>query len=135
MVTRTGGAGYRGIESASRAREVDRSAWAGRAREIISFETEGVGTVVTPTILFAHVYEREPFFTFGVELLEGSLTDGDFPITSAGVSGWQAIVLERGGTMFKGATVWAAVSATTSYHLLWRFSFEGTVIRNRHYIE
>lgn len=121
-----------------RARELDRSAWPGLAREIFVFDTYGTGTTQTPLFTFSNRFEQAPFMDWMVEILPGwSISGVDAPYTSAGVLQWVSTVLPRGGEMYQGAQLFVAIKMNdplSEMGLRWRFSFEGIVLRNNEYI-
>lgn len=128
---------FRGIERAQRAREFDRSSWAGSHLVFASWDTIGNGTILTEPIAFGTVFEGQPFFGYGVELQEGeTLVAGDYPFTSCGISEWQTTVprQEESQLFYLSAIVWIRVQASKSYRLRFRFAFEGTAMRNRELI-
>lgn len=134
-----GSSSFRGIDNTRRSREIDRSAWAGDGREVLVWQTQGTGYVVTPEIKFRTVFDGEPFFSYGVELQEGeTLAEGDFPFVSAGVAQWGIIrsnvTDDERPVFYTSAVIWIAVDATKEYKLQWRFAFQGTVMRNREHI-
>jgi hypothetical protein len=125
---------FRSTAQAFQEQSADRTSWAQRGRELVRFDTTSTGTLITPQIHFTYMYEHSPYFSFGVELLEGTLTDENIPITSAGVASWLTMTLPRGMLVYRGATLWAAVTSEAQFGLGWTFSFEGIVYRSREFI-
>lgn len=129
---------YSRINRADRKKELDRITWSGTSVAQIAYETLGSGQVITEVLPFGTVFEDTPFFSFGVELIEGNiLVSEDFPFVTAGVSAWEqvpsleeALLDPEKVVHYLGANVWINVASSTQYGLRWRFSFEGTTPRN-----
>lgn len=131
---------YSNIRKAEIRRDLDRNTWAGPVQVLSTYATVGTGEFVTEAIEFGAVFEGRPFFAFGVELQESSpaLVDGDFPLVGGGVTEWvvKEVPDDENKTVFYvGAYVWVTVVATTPYEMLWRFSFDGTAMRNVEYFK
>lgn len=124
------------LDRIQRQRQVDRSAWAGEAREIITWETNGSGRTSSPLIVFSNVFEREPFFSYAIEMAQGQgLNADDLPVCTAGIASWTSVELPQGGFMYTGATVFVSIqTVNTPYNIVWRFSFEGIVMRSKQHI-
>jgi hypothetical protein len=118
--------------------ELDRQTWAGTTVLQTAYETEGSGQFISDEISFGTVFEGRPFFSHGVELVEGqTLVAGDYPFITAGVSEWvQEPDVETAAAdpqkivHYLGAYVWINVASSSSYLLRFRLSFEGTASRN-----
>lgn len=129
---------YDRVRRAEQRKSLDRLTWAGLSVAQLAYETVGAGQFITDVLDFGTVFEGVPFFSFGVELAEGqTLVEDDYPFVTAGVSAWdQKPSLEELGrdpnrtVHYLGANVWINVASSTSYTLVWRFSFEGTTPRN-----
>lgn len=126
-----GSSSFRNTHQAFKEEKASRSAWAQRGREIVQFDTSSNGSLKTPQVYFAYIFEHPPAFHFGVEVLAGTMGDTDIPLVSAGVAEWTTTELPSGKLLYIGATLWAAVKSLNPYTLRWRFSFEGIVYRDR----
>lgn len=118
---------------ASGRQEFDRNAWADALVVVTTFDTTGFGEAQSGLIDFGTVFENPPFFSYGVELQEGgTLVDGDFPFVTAGVSEWATMDADDqvGVQYYTGANVWVRIASITEYPLRFRFTFEGTAMRN-----
>jgi hypothetical protein len=134
---RPGSAPFRGVTKHARAKEQERSSWAGPHLVLATWDTSGVGSVVTDVINFGTIFEGQPFFAYGVEPQEDQiLTAGDYPFTSCGVASWVRTppTNDRGESFYIGASIWINVQSNNEYRLRFRFGFEGIAIRNREYI-
>lgn len=109
--------------------ERDRVAWAGETQVLMEAERTGSGQRESETIQFGVVFEGRPFFTWHVELLEGSLVAGDYPVVNAFVTDWDTTELNDRVTLFRGARIATVVTASTSYHLGFMLSFVGTAYK------
>lgn len=114
----------RQIQHTRTRQERDQATWVGETQILVELITQGQGEVTTP-VDFGAVFPNRPFFTWHVELLSGELTPGDFPGVSAFVGEW--LVDPKG--YYTGATVSVRVTASTSYHLGYLFSFVGESFR------
>jgi hypothetical protein len=116
--------------------ELDRQTWATNSVAYLAYDTIGAGETVTEFLDFGTVFERPPFFSYGVELKPGyELVDNDFPFVTAGVAEWNRTESADSAEslFYLGARVWIRVVSTTRYGLRFRFAFEGTTIRNVQY--
>lgn len=129
---------YRETKRNERRVELDRATWAGTTILQTAYETEGSGQFISEEIDFGTVFESRPFFSFGVELVEGqTLVVGDYPFVTAGVSEWvQEPDVETAAAdpqqivHYLGAYVWINVASSNPYILRFRLSFEGTASKN-----
>ena len=124
---------YRDVRAADRRRELDRQTWAGTNIVFLTYDIVGSGELTTELLEFGTAFESIPFFSYGVEVAEGTeLVSGDFPFVSAGVASWQVTETEDTNDVpiYLGAFVWIRVSSSTQYGLRFRFAFEGTALRN-----
>jgi hypothetical protein len=129
---------YNRVRRAEQRKDLDRLTWSGTSVAQVAYETIGSGQFITEVLNFGTVFEGTPFFSFGVELIEGQfLVDGDYPFVTAGVSAWEQIpsleeaLLNPTRTVhYLGANVWINVASSTQYGLRWRLSFEGITPRN-----
>ena len=119
-------------------RELDRAQWAGPISMIFGYATNGSGTFLTEEISFSTAFEGTPFFSYGVELVEGQeLTSGDFPFVTVGVAEWvvketteEDFVEKKIKPFYLGAKLWISVSSSKSYELTYSMVFEGVVMKN-----
>lgn len=128
---RYGSANFRRIDQANRAREVERTAWAGPALVMAEWEITAPGTAMAGPFMFATVFEEPPHFSWGVELMAGTLQGNDYPQATCGIAGW--VIKEtrtNGPVLFLGAEIFITVQCQTSYPLRFRFGFEGVALRN-----
>jgi len=113
--------------------ELDRETWPDTLVVVATFDTVGFGEAQSGIIDFGTVFEEPPFFSYGVELKEGgTLVSGDYPFVTAGVSEWQITESDENNETeyYIGADVWVRVASVTEYPLRFRFTFEGTAMRN-----
>ncbi len=117
-------------------RQLDRDTWAGISLLVLSYDTEGVGSLETELLDFSTVFEGPPFFSWGVEAGPGQqIFEGDYPAVACGVSRWETTTPSetRVVPMYLGAYVWLSIAAGFPYKLRFRLSFEGTSFRNVEY--
>lgn len=119
-------------------RQLDRVQWAGPVSMIFGYQTQGSGTFLTEEIEFVTAFEGAPFFSYGVELVEGdSLIGGDFPFVTVGVAEWVTQEITEEDSIEKkikpfylGAKLWISVSSSKAYELAYSLVFEGIVMKN-----
>jgi hypothetical protein len=133
---------YSRIRNNELGREIDRRTWAAPTTIVLAYETKGSGTFTTELLDFGLTFEGPPFFTYGVELLEGeTLVENDYPFVAAGVAKWE--VKEPSQEDFEekslkllhtGAYVGLNVRASKAYNIIFRMSFQGTAYKSPQYL-
>ena len=124
---------YPATRSAAVRQDLDRRSWPDTVVVVSTFDTVGSGSARSGVIEFGAVFEDPPFFSYGVELIEGNeLVDGDYPFVTAGVIEWTLTVSDDpyATQYYTGADIWVRISSTTQYPLRWRLAFEGVAMKN-----
>ncbi len=126
---------FQGTRKVQTQQELDRVTWAQPSLLIMSYDTVGTGAFLTETLAFGMVFEGQPFFSYGVELLPGEiLIEGEYPGVMCGVREWNQTENETETTaasnFYIGAALWMEVVTAVSYKLRFRLSFEGIAMRN-----
>ena len=129
---------YERVRKADRKQEFDRATWANTTQVLLAYDTIGSGELATELIDFKTVFENAPFFSYGVELQPGeTLTEGDFPFVTCGISGWNTNLTEEDDPInfpvYLGAYVYINVVSSKQYRLRFRLSFEGIAMKNVEY--
>jgi len=105
---------------------------------IFGYSTKGSGTFLTEEVSFSTAFEGTPFFSYGVELVEGQeLVSGDYPFVTVGVAEWviketteEDFIEKKIKPFYLGAKLWISVSSSKSYELTYSMVFEGVVMKN-----
>lgn len=125
---------YSRVNRASRARTLDRGTWAENTVVVLTLDVRAPGEQGAHEVAFGTVFEHEPLFTYGVELVEGqTLVARDFPFVSCGVADWTPLQVDPANpeeVYFVGATLWINIVCNTEYRLRFRLGFEGVAFKN-----
>lgn len=113
------------IRDARRKVEHERSQWVGETQVIFTLETNSIGSTTTEILSFGSTFEGKPFLSWHVELLDGALQPGSYPIVNVFVAEWDSTKLATDLYVYRGASFGIQVSSSVTYHLGFLVSLVG----------